>query len=125
MEPDRSFTTHQRAAGRIAAYSVVLLLLAYVPTTILGFLSLRSPQDPIGDPYFAIMELLIIAMSPFLVLSMVAVHAYASPEAKLYSLTALLMMTVLAGLTTSVHFMLLTVGRQFDWAQESWAPLIF
>ena len=73
------FTPQHRAIGRAAAWAVSFLLVVYAVTTVLGFLSLKSPPDPIGDPYFSIMELLTVLIAPLLVLGMVAVHAYASP----------------------------------------------
>jgi hypothetical protein len=45
---------------------------------------------------------------------MVAVHAYASEQAKLFSLAALIHMMLAVGTTTAVHFVLLTVGRQLQ-----------
>jgi hypothetical protein len=43
---------------------------------------------------------------------MVAVHAYAASEHKPYSLAALVFMTLLAGITSSVNFALFVVARQ-------------
>lgn len=54
---------------------------------------------------------------------MVAVHAYAAPEVKIYSLTALGFMLLLAGLTSSVHFVILTVGHQIEATGLTWVPL--
>jgi hypothetical protein len=98
-------------------------LVVYAVTTVLGFLSLKSPQDPIGDPFFTIMELLIVLIAPLMVVSMIAVHAYAPPEVKVYSLTALIFMILLAGITSSVHFVILTVSRQIEATGLPWAPL--
>jgi hypothetical protein len=117
------FTAQHRTIGRAAAWAVFPLAVVYAVTTILGLLSLKSPQDPIGDPYFSLMELLIILMAPVMVVSMVAVHAYAPPEVKLYSLTALAFMILLAGLTSSVHFVILTVGHQIEASGLPWVPL--
>jgi hypothetical protein len=119
------FTPQYRALGRVAAWITSCLLVVYAVTTIFGFLSLQSPQDPIGDPFFSLMELLIILIAPLLVMSMVAVHAYAPPEAKPYSLTALIFMILLAGITSSVHFAVLTVSRQIEAAGFPWAPSFF
>jgi hypothetical protein len=96
----------------------------YALVTALGFLSLESPQDPIGDPYFTIMRLLIIPLAALYVVTMVAVHAYARPAAKVYSLTALAFMIVLVTITTSVHFVGLTVGPRLETTGLSWVPLI-
>jgi uncharacterized membrane protein len=69
------------------------------------------------------MELLTVLIAPLLVLSMVAVHAYASPEVKVYSLAALVFMILLAGITSSVHFVILTVSHQIEATGLTWVPL--
>ncbi len=122
---NESFTTKHRTLGRVAAWAVFSVSVIYTVTLVLGFLSLKSPQEPIGDPYFSILELLIILLAPLMVVSMVAVHAYASPEDKAYSFTALAFMILLAGTTSSVHFVVLTVSRQIESTGLTWAPLFF
>jgi hypothetical protein len=117
------FTTQHRTLGRAAAWAVFSLSVVYVVPLVLGILSLKSPQDPIGDPYFSIMELLIILTAPLMVVSMVAVHTYARPEVKAYSFTALAFMILLAGITCSVHFVILTVRRQIEATGLPWVPL--
>jgi hypothetical protein len=111
--------------GRFAAFAVFFLLIAYAVTLVLGFFSLNSPQDPIGDPYFSILELLIVVTAPLMVIVMIAVHAYASPETRMYSLTALAFMVIMAGITCSVHFVILTVSRQIEAAGFPWGSLFF
>jgi hypothetical protein len=118
------FTRQHRLLGSIAAWAVFFLLIAYAITLVLGLLSLGSPDDQIGDPYFSLMEVLIILMAPAMVAVMVAVHAYAPPGARAYSLTALACMTVMAGITSSVHFVILTVSRQIG-AALPWASYLF
>ena len=117
------FTPQHRAIGRAAAWAVFVLSVVYAVTTLLGFLSLESSDDPIGDPYFTLMELLIIIIMPPMVVSMVVVHAYAAPEAKAYSLTALALMILLAGLTSGLHFVILTVGDALAATGAAWVPL--
>jgi hypothetical protein len=119
------FTTQYRMIGRSAAWAVFFLEIAYVVTLILGLLSLKSSQDPIADPFFSILELLIVLVAPLMVISMVAVHAYAAADVKAYSLTALAFMILLAGITSSVHFVILTVSRQIESTGLSWVPLFF
>jgi hypothetical protein len=112
-----------RVIGRAAAWAVSFLGVAYAIVTTLGFLSLPSPADPIGDPYFTLMEALILAMAPLLVVCMAAVHAYAAPEAKAFGLAALVFMTILAGLTSAVHVVVLTMGDAIAAAAAPWGPL--
>jgi hypothetical protein len=117
------FTPQHRTIGRAAAWALFLLGVAYAITTALGFLSLKSPLDQIGDPYFSIMELFTFIMAPLMVIVMVAVHAYAPHEAKAYSFTALAFMILLAGITSSVHFVILAVGHQIEATGLPWVPL--
>ena len=113
-----------RMLGRVASFSVFAVLAAYLPTLILGLLSLTSPLEPIGDPYFSILELLIIVVAPLMVIVMVAVHSYSSPETKIYSLTALAFMIILAGITSSVHFVILTVSQQISATGFPWTSVL-
>ena len=96
---------------------------AYAIITMLGLVSLKSPQQPIPDPFNFLMELLIVVMAPLYVAVMVAVHATASRSVKVYSLMALALMIVCTAITTSVHFVVLTVGRQVAFTSVSWMPL--
>lgn len=109
---DVGFTSSHRVVGMIAALAVFVLGVAYLIVTALGFLSLESPQDPIGYPYVTLMELLILPLAALYLIGTVTIHFYARPEAKVYSLIALVFMTVLAVITTSVHFIVVTVGPQ-------------
>ncbi|WP_235283300.1 hypothetical protein [Methanosarcina sp. 2.H.A.1B.4] len=111
--------------GRVAAFAVFFLLIAYAVTLVLGFLSLKSSRDPIGDPFFSILELLIVVIAPLMIIVMIAVHAYASPETRVYSLTALVFMALMASITCTVHFVILTVSRQIESAGFPWASLFF
>jgi hypothetical protein len=71
------------------------------------------------------MELLILLIAPCMVVSMVVVHYYASPERKAYSLAALAFMILLAGVTSCVHFVIITVSHQKEISGLAWAPLLF
>jgi hypothetical protein len=82
------FTRQHRAVGRVAAWIYIGMSVIYALTTILGLLTLESPDEPIGDPYFTIMESLIVLIAPALIVIMVVVHLYASKGAKAFSLAA-------------------------------------
>lgn len=60
---------------------------------------------------------------PLIVALMVAVHSWAPAEAKVFSLMAVIFVSLLAGLTSSVHFVILTMSRQPAFAGFSWMPL--
>jgi len=121
---DTGFTPQHRTIGRAAAWLIFVLGAVYALVTALGFLSLESPQDPIGEPYITIMRLLIIPLAALYVVTTVAIHAYARPGVKVYSLIALGFMIVLATITTSVHFFGLAVGPRLEATELSWVPLV-
>jgi len=98
--------------GMVGAWTAFAVNEAYAVTSGLAFLSVKAPSDPISDPYLSIMSALVVLMAPFLVITMVAVHAYAAPEHKSYSLAALAFMILLAGITSIVNFSLFSVARQ-------------
>lgn len=116
------FNTHfnyqHQKIGTFAAWAVFVLGIVYLITTILGFISLKSPLDPIGDPYVSIMELLIIPLTLAYLISMIAIHAFAAPEAKIYSLIAICSMSILSGISSSVHFVVLAVGPEINTADR-------
>ena len=119
------FTSVARRLGLVAAATTAILIVAYAATLTAGFLSLESPNDPIGQPMVSILEVLIIVMMPAMVALMVAVHAWAPKRLKVLSLTALTFMGLLAGVTCSLHFVILTVSHQAAFAGQSWLPLFF
>jgi hypothetical protein len=71
---------------------------------------------------FTILEVLIILMMPVMVALMVAVHAWAPMHAKTLSLTSVVFMGLLAGVTCIVHFAILS--RQPEFTGQSWLPLV-
>jgi hypothetical protein len=61
------FTSAARRVGIISAMVVVVLLIAYAVTLTVGLVTLESPEQPIGDPMFTILELVIIGLAPAMV----------------------------------------------------------
>jgi hypothetical protein len=118
------FTAIARGLGIYSAAATVILLVAYAVTLAVGLASLKSPQQPIGDPMFTILEILIIVMMPAMVALMVAVHAWAPTHAKTLTLTSVVFMGLLAGMTSIVHFCILTLSRQPEFSGQSWLPLV-
>src|SRR5215204_1985177 len=119
------FTATARSLGIFSAAATVILLVAYALTLAVGLASLESPHQPIGDPMFTILEVLIIVMMPAMVALIVAVHAWAPMQAKTLTLTSLVFMGLLAGVTSVVHFCVLTLSRQPEFAGRPWESLVF
>ncbi|HSQ74916.1 MAG TPA: hypothetical protein VLT13_05140 [Bacteroidota bacterium] len=119
------FTPVARRLGLFSGGVTVVLIAAYAITLAVGLWSLKSPQQPIADPMLWILEVLIIAMMPAMVSLMVAVHAWAPTRVKTLTLVAVVFMGLLAGLTCSVHFAILTLSRQIAFAEQPWLALFF
>lgn len=119
-----AWNVNARRLGVVCAVATVVFSLIYAIILIVGLLSLPSPEAPIGDPYFPIMEFLILLLAPVMVAVMVAVHAWAPPEAKVFVLLAVLFMVLMAGTTSGVHLVILTLGRHPAFTGQSWVPLV-
>ncbi|MCK0148316.1 hypothetical protein MWU78_21920 [Arenibacter sp. F26102] len=111
--------------GKITCWITFSFGLVYLFITFIGFLSLSSSEEPIGDPYFTIMELLAIIIALLMAISMIAVHYHASAKYKLQSLFALCSMFVMAGITSSVHFVVLTMSYQLETTTMDDLTLLF
>ena len=115
-----AFSKYHRLLGMSASWIASFLLILYLVTLILGLISLRSPNDPIGDPYFSILEILIVLVMPFIVLVFICLPAYAPLEKKIFAQTALVMMILATAITSAVHFTILTVSREAELANLPW-----
>ncbi len=122
---DNNDNANFRNIGAFACRTTFVAGIIYAITTVLGFLSLNSNDEPIRDPWFAAMEILTILIAFLMVISMAAVHYYAAQGYKIFSLAALLFMMMMVGITSSVHFVLLTAGRSIDAAVFNNFPWLF
>lgn len=118
------FSSMARRLGIFSAGSFIILGIAYAITLVIGFLSLKSPQQPIGDPMFSILEVIIIVMTPMMLSLVVSVHAWAPPHAKVFSMVAVIFMSLAAGLTCCVHFAILTLTRTPAFSAQPLLPLL-
>jgi hypothetical protein len=82
------FTGSARRLGLCSSIATAILIVAYAITLVIGFMSLQSPDEPIGDPMFTILGMLILTLMPAMVGLMVTVHAWASERLKALSLVA-------------------------------------
>jgi len=107
-------TPRERRIGVWSARAIFVIGVAYGADVVAGFVSLGNLRDPLRDPYLAIAEILIVFMAPVMVMLMVAIHACAPPRARIFSLSALGWMLVVAALTMTVHFVELVVARRIQ-----------
>jgi hypothetical protein len=126
LEP--SYFSGHMAGTRLGCWSSVALVgigVAYVLALAAGF-ARHGWDEPITDPVLAVMEVLTLLSAPAVVVLMVAVHAQATPERKVYGLIAVSFATLFAGTTSAVHFVELTAARQlrgggFVWPSRTYA----
>ncbi len=109
-------TRADQRMGLWSAQIMVFLAVVYIATGAVGLSWVPSPALPPGlvqvDPFLAILEIIMVIIAPVEVVLFTAVYAYASQDRKICGLCALIFVSILCALTCSVHFVLLTVGRQ-------------
>lgn len=123
MELPAIFSVGARRIGILSALGVAVLCPLYATALVAGLLSLPTPQDAIGDPFFSVLEILILLLAPLMVVLAAAMHAWAPGTSKVYALLSLVFMSLLAVTTCSVHFVILTVSRDAAVAALPSAPL--
>jgi hypothetical protein len=113
-------STSQRL-GYIAGMLVAILCLAYAVVLFIGLLTLPSKDQQIQDPWFTLMEVLIIAISPAMVAFTVALRAWVPSDRKEVALLSVVFMAMCSVVTCSVHFAVLALSRQPLFADSQWA----
>lgn len=119
---ERAATRHDRQ-GFLAAIVVVAFAIAYAVVLALGLAALDHADAAIGDPWFTMMEILIIAMMPAMVMLMAAIQASAPSAARRRGRWALGFMIATAVLTAAVHLTLLVLRRVLP-IDERWHALL-
>ena len=110
---------------RVSGFLVALLSVAYALVLVLGLATLPTPAHPIQDPWFTLMELLILAIAPAMVVFVVALHDHVPDKHRPAALLSVVFMSVCAAVTCCVHFSILVLSRQPAIAAAEWAPLVF
>lgn len=108
MATERDLTS---PLGLVSASLTAVLLVAYAVTLLLGFGAIDPPGTPIPDPYFTLLELLILVLAPVLVLLAAAIAGRTPYARRAFGAAALVFMGVSAALTSVVHFAILTLSR--------------
>lgn len=114
-----------RRLGVAAGVSVAVLCALYACMLAIGLFTLPSLDHQIQQPWLTLMEVLIIAIAPAMVVLSTALHAWAPQDRKSLALASVAFMSICAVLTCSVHFAILTLAPQPAFAGEAWARLVF
>jgi hypothetical protein len=113
-----------RRLGFLAAVGLAMIGVAYAIVVAVG-VARAGFSEPITDPVLAVMEIITLAAAPLVVILMAAVHQHADEERKLLSLIALCFAVLMAGMTSAVHFVALTAGRQTGFRVLEWPSTLY
>jgi len=114
-----------RRLGVLSSLGLAAVGFAYLVVVTLAIADVGL-EDPIVDPTLAVMESLTLVAALLLVVMMAALYAAAPAARKVYALLALAFAVIMAALTSTVHFVLLTAGRQsgsvvLEWPSTAYA----
>lgn len=111
--------------GFVSGYLIAILSVTYAAVLAMGLLTLPTPAHPIQNPWFTIMELLILVLAPVMVVFTTSLRAWVPPTGKSAAVLGIVFMAMCAVVTCSVHFVVLTLSRQPAFIETDWALLMF
>ncbi len=121
MRPRKSLANR---IGHASSIGLCVVSVAYVVVVAFGIVE-AGFDDPIVDPTLAVMEALTLLAAPLLVAVMAAIYETASRDRRMFGLMALVFAGIMAGLTSAVHFVALTAGRQTDFTVLEWPSTLY
>lgn len=114
----------RKRVGYFSSIGLFVVGSAYV--LVAGFGSFQAGlDDSIVDPTLAVMEALTLVSAPLIIALMASIHETASRDRRVFGVMALVFAGVMAGLTSAVHFVALTSGRQTDFAVLEWPSTLY
>ena len=111
--------------GVVSGAAVAALCFVYLVVLVIGLATLPSPDHPVQQPWFALLELLILFIAPAMVALAVAICCSASPGRLPLALLGLVFFAMCALTTSAVHFGILVLGGHAAFAGEPWSTLVF
>jgi hypothetical protein len=110
--------------GFLSSLGLALVGIAYVVVVGIGGAE-AGLDEPIVDPTLAVMEAITLLSAPLVVILMAAVCGSANRERKVFGVVALSFGAIMAGLTSGVHFVALTAGRQTEFTTLEWPSTLY
>ncbi len=111
-----------RRVGRLSSVGLAFVGVVYGFVVVLGIIVVGF-DDPIVDPILAVMEALTLLSAPLVVILMASICVTAPHERKVFGVIALSFGIIMAGLTSAVHFVALTAGRQIGYFALEWPSI--
>lgn len=110
--------------GYLSSIGLFVVGVAYVVVVAFG-ISQAGFAAPIVDPTLAVMEALTLLSAPLVVAAMASIYETARWDRKIFGVMALVFAGIMAGLTSAVHFVALTSGRQTDFTVLEWPSSLY
>ena len=110
--------------GYLSSFGLFVVGVAYVVVVAFGIFE-AGFDDPIVDPILAVMEALTLLSAPLIVAVMASIYETAARDRKIFGVMALVFAGIMAGLTSAVHFVALTSGRQTDFTVLEWPSTLY
>lgn len=108
-----------------SCWTTFLLGMIYLIITVLGFISLHSPDEQIGDPFFTMMEVLILLIAPSAVISLIGIHFCTPLRDRIFSFISVAFMLLMAGISSCVHFAILALSHHPEFNKIAEIDLVF
>jgi hypothetical protein len=113
-----------RRIGHLSSIGLALVGIVYAVVVAFG-IAAAGLDNPIVDPILAVMEALTLVSAPLIVILMASICAIATHDRKVFGIIALSFGVIMAGLTSAVHFVALTAGRQTGIAVLEWPSVSY
>ena len=110
--------------GFISSAGLLLVGIGYAIVVAVG-IAQSGLDDPIVDPILGVMEVITLLAAPLIVILMAAIYDYATEDRKPLALIALSFGVIMAGLTSGVHFVTLSWGRQTGFTTLEWPSVLY
>lgn len=113
-----------RKVGLVSSSALVIVGITYVVVVAFG-IAQAGLTEPIRDPVLAVMEAITLVAGLLIVVVLAAVYCLADNDRKPLALTALSFGVIMAALTSAVHFVALTAGRQTGLTVLEWPSTLY
>jgi hypothetical protein len=108
MKKSRSITLR---IGAVSGTAVAGLCAIYAAALVVGLLTLPAPHVQIQDPWFTLMEVLILLIAPSMVAFSIAIQAWVPGEHRVLGSIAIVFLSICAAITMAVHMVVLVASR--------------
>ncbi len=117
---DARWSAEARLVGIVSGLAVFVIGILYLTTIAAWLILVAQPQEPIGDPYLAVMEVLTLLSAGALVGLVGALWCFAQPARFIYGAATFAFGSLAGGSTMALHFAQLSAVRQL-WRAGRWA----